>query len=122
VSNLLLFPPLALAAGAAGAAQVGAILSQPEPKPPAFALGGTVRGATAIIAGEDRGDVLLGMGAKGAPLIEELATRIATIGQGSSAGQTVNFYSMVNVTDPQQMRFFAQQINPFLEEVQEGRL
>jgi hypothetical protein len=89
VSNLLLFPPLAIAAGVAGLAQIAAITSQPEPPRPAFARGGTVTGATSIIAGEDKGDVLLGMGAKGSPLIEELATRIASK-IGSGGGTIIN--------------------------------
>jgi hypothetical protein len=82
-------PNLVLAGivGGLGLVQVAAIASTPDPARPAFAQGGVAARATTAIVGEDGGDVLLGMGAAGAPLIDELATRIGSKIGGS--GQTV---------------------------------
>jgi len=78
---------------AAGALQAAAVLSQQPPQKPAFAQGGVATAATNAVVGEAGGEVMLGMGAAGAPLIEELATRIATISGGT--GKTViNINSM----------------------------
>jgi len=75
---VLINPFLAAATAAAGALQVGAILSQPDPPRPQFAQGGTVVGATNIIAGEDRGEIMFGMGGKGQPFRAEFAKELAT--------------------------------------------
>ncbi len=113
---------LAGTVGALGALQVGAIISQPEPPKPAFAQGGVVKGATEIIAGEKgQGEVLLGMNAEGDPLIQSLAKQIGDIVSSNSGGRTTNFYSLVNVSDPQQLRQFAQSYEPYAEEYRGGR-
>lgn len=70
----------ALLVASSGAAQASAVYSTPDPTEPDidtyFAEGGVATGATTAVVGEDEGEVMLGMGAKGAPLIDELATRI----------------------------------------------
>jgi hypothetical protein len=70
----------------AGIAQAALVNSTPAPPKPAFARGGTATKATTATVGEE-GEVMIGMGAKGAPLLEELATRIAAISGGG--GQTI---------------------------------
>ncbi|MCP4986043.1 MAG: hypothetical protein GY928_08225 [Colwellia sp.] len=73
-----------IAVGAAGVAQASAVLSQPEPPRPAFAKGGVATSATTATVGEAGGEVMLGMGAAGTPLINELADKIASRQGGQS--------------------------------------
>lgn len=112
-------PALGVAAAAASAgftiAQVGLINSQPPPAKPAFATGGVVMGQTDIIAGEDRGEVLIGMGAKGAPLLNELAERIGEQINGSGGTVVNNYYqSLFNTADPSDLRKFNRVNRPYL--------
>ncbi len=97
--------------GAAGAAQVGAIISQPPPPKPAFAKGGVATKATNAIVGEAGGEVMLGMGAQGAPLIDELARRIGN-NIGNGGGDTFNFYGKSMLSNSE-MTNFAQQFRPY---------
>jgi len=101
---------------AGGLAQVAVVNSTNPPPKPAFAKGGTVTGATSIIAGEDKGDVLLGMGAKGSPLIDELAARIAS---KSGGGQTViNINSLYPPRSQDLERLARDLYNPNVKELQ----
>ena len=70
-------------------------------------------------AGEDRGDVLIGMGAKGAPLLDELAARLAS---KSGGGQTVinNFYGK-SLLSNSEMADFARKFYPSQVKEQQRR-
>lgn len=92
---------------AAGAIQIAAIQSEPAPARPQFATGGVAVGATTAVVGEDRGEVMFGMGAAGSPLINEFADRLANKVNGTGGTLVVNFNSMVQPNDEASMRRFA---------------
>ena len=87
--QVLANPFLFGAVGVAGAAQIAAIATQPDPPAPAFAQGGVVTAPTRAIVGDDRGEVMIGMGAQGAPLLNELANKIADGVKSNGGGKTV---------------------------------
>lgn len=75
------------------ATQVAVIATQPPPPRPQFAEGGVAVGATSAIVGEDRGEVMFGMGASGAPMFKEFIDR--TVDGLKGSGQTIiNINSM----------------------------
>ncbi len=102
-----------------GGVQAASVLSQPAPPKPAFAQGGVVKGRTEIVAGEDRADVLIGMGAKGDPLIQELADRL---NDGKSSGNVYNFYTTYGMQSPAQLRKMAKTVTPYINEYNEDRI
>jgi TP901 family phage tail tape measure protein len=111
-------PPfnIALAAitAAAGAIQIANIQSQPAPPRPQLATGaiipGSQRGVDVTVAEGGNDELILGGGQQGEAILQRFADTV------------VNFNSLVSVSDPQQLRNFAQTINPYIEEVQESRL
>lgn len=108
---------------AAGAVQLGVIASQPEPARPAFAQGGVAVGATSAIVGEDRGEVMFGMGAQGNPMFQEFIDRtVAGLSNAGNQGTViVNFNSMVQSGDDAQMRKFARKFYDYQVQEQQRR-
>lgn len=126
VTANLAVPPLAAAIGIAGAAQIALIASQPEPPAPQLATGAFIEGSargTNVIVGEGGNDEeIFGMGSRGVPRRQRFASEVADMVMSrQNAGNVYNFNSLVNVSDPQQLRQFAQVYEPFAEEFREGR-
>ena len=103
----------------AGAAQAAAVMSEPDPEMPEFAEGGVATGATTAIVGEDEGEVLIGMGAKGSPLLDDLASRIGNKISGGSTSNTfvVNQNNMLNLSNEQGLSDVAEALYDKLEAV-----
>jgi len=110
---------------AAGVAQAGIVLSQQPPPKPQLATGaiipGSQRGVDVTVAEGGNDESILGGGSKGDAILQRFADKINANGGGNSK-TVVNFNSLVSVLDPQQLRMFAQTINPYIEEVQESGL
>lgn len=92
VTALLATPPLAIAAGVSGAAQVAVIASQPDPPRPELATGATVKGTangTPVTVAENfNNELILGDGQQGKPLLRSFAKEIVSEMGGSSRTMT----------------------------------
>lgn len=92
VTALLATPPLAAAAGIAGAAQIAVIASQPDPPRPELATGatvkGTAKGTPVTVAENFNNELILGDGQQGKPLLRSFAKEIVSEMGGSSRTMT----------------------------------
>ncbi|MCP4988497.1 MAG: phage tail tape measure protein [Colwellia sp.] len=118
-------PNLVLAGivGGLGAAQVAAIISQPEPPKPAFAKGGVATKETNAIVGEAGGEVMFGMGAEGNPMFERFIARtVAGLQSGNKGGDVYNFHTVFGMQSPSELRKMARTVTPYINEYNEDRL
>jgi hypothetical protein len=113
--------PLMIASGLAGAFQIGVISSQKAPPKPQLNTGlvvaGSQRGVDVTVGENNQGEIIQGMGSKGAALRKQLAQEnareTAKLLGGRSGGITVNIYGRT-MTTKRDLEDFAIKLRPAL--------
>ncbi len=112
---------------AAGIAQAGLVLSQPEPPKPKLAKGAYVEGSasgTSVIVGEAGDEEIFGMGSDGAPRRQKFAAEVAEmVAATGGSGETViiNITTMMNLATRSQQREMGDKVFESYQEAKRRR-